>query len=259
MSRVSGITLLVSIFLWSNLSIAQQIMRKITVTGHRGAAAIAPENTMLSIQKAVLLKVDRVEIDIHQSKDGKLVVIHDATLDRTTDGKGKVKNYTYGELRKFNIDSSTERLSTLQDAMDWCNNKTILLIDVKRGHGHYKGFEENLVNVIKENEFHKKCIVQSWNTKLLKTIHELDPDIVIHKLVVLSWLTNFKGMAMASEFTFDHRRIKKKTIHRVHELEKKINVYTVNDASDVTKLVTLGVDGIITDDPRLILDRQKPR
>lgn len=257
MIRPSLLVIAALLTLLPSFVMSQQIMRRITVTGHRGAAAIAPENTMQSVQKAILLGVDRVEIDVHQTKDGEIVVIHDHTLDRTTNGTGKIKDYTYRELQKFEINGSTEHISTLQDAMGWTNNKVVLVIEIKKRHGYYKGIEEKVLEIIKENEFQKKCIIHAFDTKVLKVIHELNPDIELHKLVIAGPLTNFKGMDFVSEFSLYRKSIKKKHIDKIHTQNKKVNVWTVNDNDEITKLVALGIDGIITDDPRVILDRLK--
>jgi len=257
MNRFSVLIVSLLFTLSLNSAFAQADKRNITVTGHRGAAALSPENTMLSVQKAISLGVHRVEIDVHQSKDGEIVIMHDHTLNRTTNGKGKIKKYTYEELQKFEIDNSIERISTLQDAIDLCKDKVILVIELKKRHGYYNGIEEKVVKLIQENNFKKQCIIHAFDTKVLKTIHALDPEIELHKLVLIGLLTNFKKFDYVSEFSVYNKFVKQRHIKKIHALNKKANVWTVNDKDEVAKLVAWGVDGIITDDPRVILNRLK--
>ncbi|MBL4755962.1 MAG: hypothetical protein JKY52_20510 [Flavobacteriales bacterium] len=212
---------------------------------------------MLSVKKAISLGVDRVEIDVHQSKDGEIVIIHDHTLDRTTNGTGKIKKYTYEELQKFEIDKSIERISTLQDAIDLCKDKVILVIELKKHHGYYKGLEEKVVKIIQKNDLKKQCVVHAFNTKVLKTIHALDPEIELHKLVLIGLLTNFKKFDYVTEFSVYNKFVKQRHIKKIHALNKKANVWTVNDQDEVAQLVKWGVDGIITDNPWLILEGLK--
>ncbi|MBL4577154.1 MAG: hypothetical protein JKX74_01700 [Flavobacteriales bacterium] len=260
--QLTKLYLLLAFSLWMGTLQAQnmkheKIRPNITITGHRGAAALAPENTMLSIRKAILLGVERVEIDVHQSKDGEIVVIHDHTLDRTTNGSGKIKNYTYKDLRTFEIDSSGERISTLQDAINSCNNKAILVIEIKKSHGYYMGIEEKIVKIIQDNGLRKNCIIHAFDSKVLKTVHKLDPEIELHKLVLVGHIGNFKSLDFVTEFSIYYKTVRKKQIDKIHSLGKKVNAWTVNDTYEIADLVKMGVDGIITDDPGLIPEALK--
>jgi glycerophosphoryl diester phosphodiesterase len=108
------------------------------IIGHRGAAGLAPENTLASIEKALSLGVDRIEIDIHQTKDNVLVVIHDETLERTTNGKGKIKDLTYREILKYSAGAKfspaceNEKVPTLAEVLDLIDGKSQLLIELKK-------------------------------------------------------------------------------------------------------------------------------
>ncbi len=119
------------------------------VIAHRGASGYAPENTLASIRKGLDMGADMVEIDIHLSKDGEVVVIHDATLERTTDGTGKVQSKTLEELKKLNAGSwfgkefSQEKIPTLKEVIDLMDGKALLLIELKNDSKN--GMYEDLV------------------------------------------------------------------------------------------------------------------
>ena len=110
------------------------------IMGHRGAMGHAPENTMASFRKAVELGVEAIELDVHLSSDGKLVVIHDETLDRTTDGQGPVVAKTLTELKALDAGSwykpefAGERIPTLEEVLDWARDRVPVVIEVKFCH-----------------------------------------------------------------------------------------------------------------------------
>ena len=100
------------------------------LTGHRGAAALEPENTLLSMQKAIDLGVDQIELDVHLTRDQHLVVIHDTTVDRTTDGQGAVADFTLEEIKRLDAGKG-ERIPTLQEVIDLVRGKVVLQIELK--------------------------------------------------------------------------------------------------------------------------------
>ena len=100
------------------------------LTGHRGAAALEPENTLLSMQKAIDLSVDQIEIDVHLTSDQHLVVIHDTTVDRTTDGQGAVADFTLEKIKQLDAGKG-ERIPTLQEVIDLVRGKVVLQIELK--------------------------------------------------------------------------------------------------------------------------------
>src|SRR3712207_1869075 len=118
------------------------------VIGHRGAAGYAPENTMVSFERALALRADAIELDVHPTKDGSLVVIHDPTLDRTTSGHGPVVEHTLAEIRALDAGSwfhpsfKDERVPTLDEVLDWARRRTPVVIEIKQGPVFYPGVEE---------------------------------------------------------------------------------------------------------------------
>ncbi len=160
-------------------------MRKVTITAHRGAAGLAPENTISAIRKGMRY-ADRIEIDVHQSKDGKIVVMHDSSVDRTTNGKGKIRDLDWSYLSQldagswFSPEYKGERISPLEEVIDLVCPKKVLLIEVK--DGEYPGIENKIARIIEEKGVEDRVIIQSFSTKILETFHQLNPSIPLHKL-----------------------------------------------------------------------------
>jgi glycerophosphoryl diester phosphodiesterase len=141
------------------------------IMGHRGAAALAPENTLLSIATAMEIGVDAVEIDVHLSKDNEIVVIHDATVDRTTNGTGAVSSYTLEAIKKLDAGKG-ETIPTLQEVIDFIGGKVRLVIELKEA-----GTEEPVVQLIKRNGLWENVYVISFWHRLVKTVKEIESRI----------------------------------------------------------------------------------
>jgi len=164
--------------------------KNIIVTGHRGAGGLAPENTLAAIQLGLDLGVDRIEIDIHQTKDNHLVVLHDRSLRRTTTGSGFVKQKNLDEILKysagykFNKYYIKEKVPTLEQVIDLIDGRAELLIETKYSFMYYPNIERHLINVIKNKNAKNWCKVISFNDRALFRIHKLDKEIKLGKLFV---------------------------------------------------------------------------
>ena len=242
----------------------------VILTGHRGAGGLAPENTLAAIQKGLDNKVDRIEIDVQQTKDNIVIVMHDLSIDRTTDGKGLVKNLTYRELKKYSAGIKysekykNEKIPSLNQVLKLINQQATLVIEIKEGDAYYPGIEQRVVSSI--HKYHAKSwvIVHSFNDKALKKIREIDKDIVLHKLFIADFpfipliydgefkFTNLEQYAYATEISTFYPFTTQSLIDKIHSLNKKINVWTVNDSIKINRLINMGVDGIITDYPNYL-------
>ncbi|WP_046756993.1 glycerophosphodiester phosphodiesterase [Kordia jejudonensis] len=226
---------------------------KLTVTGHRGAAGLSPENTLASIQKAIELKVDRVEIDVHQTKDSVIVIIHDNSINRTTNGKGKIKNLTYEELQQFNIEDSLT-IPTLKEALKVIDKRAKLLIEIKEGNDYYPNIEKRILSIIKEYDAENWCIIQSFEDEIIEEIHTQNPNITIHKLLLTGALYDFDKLPYIEEYSVNYFFTTQKLVNKIHSLNKKINSWTVNTEDKIQLLKEMGVDGVITDYPNLLVN-----
>lgn len=249
--------------------------KNIIITGHRGAGGLAPENTLASIQLALDLGVDRIEIDVQQTKDNKIIVLHDRTLRRTTSGIGFVKQKDYEQILqlsagiKFNKFYVNEKVPTLEQVIDLIDGRVELLIETKYSFMYYPNIERHLINIIKLKDAKAWCKIISFNDRALFRIHKLDPSIRLGKLFVgkhanlpLSFdkgvnIKPLKRYHFVDEIIVKHVYATRAIIDKVHEFGKELHVWTVNDIETIDKLVERGVDGIISDYPNLLMKYKK--
>ncbi|MFA7163177.1 MAG: glycerophosphodiester phosphodiesterase, partial [Eubacteriales bacterium] len=159
-------------------------MKRPIIYAHRGASAYAPENTGSAFTKAIEMGAGGIELDIHMSKDGHLMVIHDESLNRTSNGKGLVKDLSLDELKGLDFGSwfdgsfKGERILTLEECLDLLEGwDGILNVEVKSGPILYDGIEEKLVKVLSEYKMIDRTIVSSFNHYSLLAIKQLEPEL----------------------------------------------------------------------------------
>jgi len=236
----------------------------VMVISHRGFSGVAPENTMAAFKKAIELGVDMIELDVHLSKDGQVVVIHDDTLNRTTNGKGKVANYTLSELKQLNAGSwfgsqfSGEKIPTLKEVLELSRGRVLVNIELKKGDlGQYtmidlvdRSFDE----VIKMG-MEDRVVFSSFDPFPLGGIQERSPRIQVNFLYNKPW-TSLQEVIGGHPFfilTFRKSVLTQAHISKAHQEGIKVNVYTLNTEEEIAQFLQWGVDGIITDYPdRLI-------
>ena len=152
------------------------------VWAHRGASGYAPENTLAAFEKAVELGADGVELDIQLTKDDEIVVIHDEKIDRTSDGKGWVKDYTLEELRGFNYNRTKPEyehadIPTMREVFELLKPTDLFInIEIKTGVFFYEKIEEKILALTKEMGMEDRVCYSSFNHYTVKRIHELKPD-----------------------------------------------------------------------------------
>ena len=154
------------------------------IFGHRGSAGTHPENTMISFQQACKDGADGIELDVQLSKDGVPVVIHDEKLNRTTNGKGFVKDFTVDELKKFNAvhkfkdDYTFCEIPTLEEVLIWLKQTNLIInIELKNGVILYEGMEEKIVHLVKQHSIEKRVIFSSFNHYSMIKLKHLAPEI----------------------------------------------------------------------------------
>ena len=244
--------------------------QRLTVTGHRGAAALAPENTLASVRRAMEIGVDRVEIDVQQTADGVVIVLHDRDLDRTTDMRGRVAKLKWAEVRKARANRGFEKqypgelIPTLDDILRAINGRCTLVIEIKDGHERYPDIEKRVLDAIKANRAEQWCVIHTFNDKVIHRLRELHCTVPVQKLLVgifpftslmLDFRLHFAELTDYPDvdaFTFSHGMITRQNVTDAHALGKKVHVYTVNNEHDMRQMISYGVDGIITDRPDLL-------
>jgi glycerophosphoryl diester phosphodiesterase len=216
--------------------------------GHRGARAYEPENTLRSFKKALEIGVDAVELDVRKTKDNQLVVIHDADVKKTTDGKGLVSELTLKEIKEFSTEKG-EKIPTLKEAFDFLDKKVKILIELKE-----EGVEEKVLSAVRENGLQKNVIIVSFIEEALRKVRELNKEIETgliyakHKNPVKSAL-DLKASYLLSLYRFTHTA----NVKKAHENGLKVIVWTVNKPEEVAEYVKKGVDGIASDKPDILI------
>ena len=224
--------------------------KQMMIMGHRGAAALEPENTLRSIGRAIEIGVDAVEIDVHLSKDKKVVVIHDETLDRTTNGTGDVHSHTLEELKALSAGKG-ERIPTLQEVIDFIDRRIRLVIELKA-----EGTEMEVVEVIRRNNlsYNDVYVISFWH-RLVKTVKEMDSSIRTGILLVgcpvdVSIATHASADAMVMRYSFVDRHL----VKIAHEAGLKIFIWNIDESHLLAPYVDMGVDGIGSNDPRILVE-----
>jgi glycerophosphoryl diester phosphodiesterase len=231
--------------------------------GHRGAAGYCPENTLSSFQKALEIGVDYLELDVQMTKDGELVVIHDSTVNRTTNGKGKVMEFTLREIQSLDAGSwfdckfTGEKIPSLTEVFDEFAGKVGFLLEIKKP-SLYPLIEEKLAEELKNRGLtseDRQIIVQSFDRVSLQRFHELLPSVPIGVLVKntgVKIISNKNLKSFASYVSYVNPKItmvNKRLINRIHHHGFKTMIWTVNKKNDLKTLKKISVDGIISDYP----------
>jgi glycerophosphoryl diester phosphodiesterase len=236
----------------------------ILVIAHRGFSGAAPENTLLAFRKAIEIGSDMIELDIQLSKDGKIVVIHDESLERTTNGHGKVADHTLQEIKKldagswFGAEFSGERIPTLQEVLDLAKGRVLVNIEIKNPtHGQYPITElaDKSLQAVKKAGMLDRLIFSSFNPVSLEYMQKKEPRAWMALLFHRPW-NSFLEMTSGKKYEVLNLRnihLTQEKISQVHKEELKVNVYTVNTEEELEQFVRWRADGIITNYPdRLI-------
>ncbi len=207
---------------------------------HRGASFFEPENTLRALKRAVEMGADMVEVDVRLSRDGELVVMHDPTLDRTTDGRGRVEDMTLGELKRLNAGRG-ELIPTLQEVIEAVRG-TGLVIEMK-----IPGIEEMVLEKIHENRL-KNVMITSFYHGSLRKVRMLDENI---KTGAIFSCQPVKPERMALDAGADaifpaQRFVNGDMIKSVHGNDIQVYPWTVDSPERAKELMGLGVDGMVT-------------
>lgn len=218
------------------------------IFGHRGSSKREPENTMRAIQAAFQEGADGVEFDVRRTKDRKIVIIHDATISRTSDGNGRVKKFDYSELLEYDFGKG-EKIPLLEDVLKKYGNKHWLNIEVKE-----PGFEKELVKLLHGLSINEKVVISSFKMSVLKTISNLTTEIPL-AFLFNEPRNNFTKL-QKKKITSIHPgklHVNKQLMQAANKANLKVRVWTVDKIKEAKRLAKLNVDGIITNDPKEII------
>ncbi|MGI9551729.1 MAG: glycerophosphodiester phosphodiesterase [Aurantibacter sp.] len=229
---------------------ACDMAQKPLVIGHRGAMGHETENTLASVQKALDLGVDMIEIDIFKVKSGELVVFHDETVDRLANAGGKIEEYNYFELRRLILDGN-HQIPMLQEVLKLIDNKVALNIELKGKHTTDR-LDHILKYYIKEKGWSMdNFVISSFDWDELRAMRALNKEI---KIAVLTEEDPVKAIEIAQELKADainphFKKLTRENVNAIKDAGFKIYTWTVNDPQDIITVKRHGVDGIITNFP----------
>lgn len=251
--------------------------RRTLIIGHRGYPAFAPENTLPAWKLAIEAGADMAELDYYPTKDGKLIVVHDGTLDRTTDATNRwggkkihVSTKTAAELEAldagkwFDAKYTGTKLPLLSEAIDLIQGKgCVTLIERKEGDA------ATCVKMLQEQKLVNEVVVQAFDWRYLKEFHDLEPkqflgalgppkeladgskpDSKRSKVLDSAWLDDVEKSGAKAAVWND--QVTKEAVQEAHKRGLKVWVYTINEAAQANKLLDMGVDGLITNNTGLL-------
>lgn len=233
-------------------------MRKVQIQGHRGACGYAPENTLPSFQMALKMGADGIECDIHLTSDGRFVVCHDDTVDRTSDGRGKINEMPLGEFKsydfgkKFDASYKGTPAPTLEEMLDVVKNMNPVNIEIKEFGKAFDRDEslDRFYEVLKKYDIIGNTIVSSFDAPLIRRLKQLHSDVY----TCLLYTKRVRPAAYAQSIGCSaihpyYKRLKKITVESAHKRGLKVNCWTPNEEADIRRMIEIGCDGIITNYP----------
>ncbi|NLI70430.1 MAG: glycerophosphodiester phosphodiesterase [Firmicutes bacterium] len=245
---------------------------KMMILGHRGSPREAPENTIPSFLTALERGADGIELDVTLSRDKALIIIHDYTLSRTTDGRGLAARRTLEQLKSLDAGSyfsrqfAGTRIPTLQEVIEALGRKAFIMIEIKTSLvGANMETADAVAAVVARHDLYKRVVVSSFNPFALVRTRKTDPHIpvgLLHFPLVPSLLQrgSFADMVRPAVLHPHHRLVNRKYMEQARMLGCRVIPWTVNAEEDLNRMMQMGVDGVITDYPgriRKVLAKSK--
>ena len=226
------------------------------ITAHRGYSTAAPENTLPAFQLAIDHGSDRAELDVQMTKDGVVMVTHDASLRRCTGRNANIYDLTYAEVRKldagrwFGAAYAGTKIPTLEEVLDLCKSKIQLNIEIKPNAATPE-LEAETVRLIYEKGFENDCVITSQSYETLCKVKELAPEIPTGYILALG-VGSYYDLPAADFFSVEATFITSGMVQQIHKRGKTVSAWTVNREEDASEMLSLGVDDLITDKPEMV-------
>lgn len=230
--------------------------RRPIIIGHRGAAGLAPENTLPAFQVAIELGIDGIEFDVQRSKDGVPVVFHDEDLERLTTGTGKLWDKTLDELQALTIKTDQDdfgdvRIPALQEVFDFVRQAGQLLMIELKEPWRFPGIEEQVIALVRRYDLVERTQIRSFYHDALHTVHRLAPEIAVSEL----WLDRLPkdDEVIYKTVNAHHALYTAAEIERLHRRGVQVTAWTVDDLAEAQRLKDAGIDGLTTNYPDRLL------
>ena len=223
-------------------------MQRVLRIGHRGAAGHAPENTLAAIQKGIALGVNFVEIDVRRTADGVLVALHDQTVNRTTNGKGRVDRLCLRDIEKLDAGDG-EHIPTLEEVLQAAARKTGLMLELK-----IRGAAQQTIEAVREAGIRDSVIYASFLHDELQHVRTVDPEASLMVLFGgLSRVSVARAVKYGSSYAgLPHDKATRVLVDSFHRSGLRVFVYTADAPSDIQHALSLEVDGVISNFPERI-------
>lgn len=225
----------------------------VEVTAHRGYSSVYPENTIPAFKGAIEVGADWAELDVQQTSDGEVIVMHDSSLKRTTGLDKEVWQVTWDEIKNLDNGSwfdkkyQAVRIPTLEEVLKVCRGKIRLNIEIKPS-GHDKNLEESVAKLLKEYHMRDSCVVSSLKYESLQKVKEADDSIETVYITSVSY-GNFTNLEYADGYSVESTMLTQSFVSKAQKAGKQVYVWTVNSEDQLEKVVGMGIDNVITDDP----------
>ncbi len=236
------------------------------IAAHRGGARLWPENTLTAFRGALGLGVDLVELDVHQTRDGEVVVVHDPTLERTTTGRGAVRDLTWAELSPVLIrGTADERLPRLAEVLALLQPTPVgLLLEIKTGPGgaRYPGIEERVLALVQAAKLADRTTVMAFDWTILERLRALSTSVRLTGLLSHRGAERVGGVGAvaprlralgANDLGIERPLLTPEAVRAAHDAGLSIGVWTVNEPEELRQVLAAGVDYVTTDEPDLAL------
>lgn len=223
-------------------------MHQVIIVGHRGAAGHAPENTVRAIEAGIACGADFVEIDLRRTADGALVALHDATVDRTTDGTGRIDRLPLRDVKRLDAGGG-QRIPTLEEALDAADGRVGLMLELK-----VRGIARQALEAVRRSGFANPVLYASFLHEELAAVRTADPDAPLMALfdrVPPPSVARARTYA-ASHVGLRHSRTTRRLVNTLHRAGLLAFVYTPNRPRNIQHALSLGVDGVISNFPERI-------
>lgn len=228
-----------------------------TVMAHRGLSADAPENTLYAFSDAISVGADFIELDVQQTRDGVLVVMHDSNLKRTTGVNKNIWDVDYADIQNLDAGSwfdpayANARIPTLEETLQFVDKRAKLNIEIKPTKHGSDTLEQDVAELITQYQYTDACYVTSFSYGSLKKVKEVNPEIRTGYLMSVAY-GQFYSLKYADAFSLNKVFVTSQVVNAAHQQGKQIFAWTVNSMSEVRSLCNLHVDSIITDDPVMV-------
>ena len=241
----------------------------LTITGHRGGALLGAENSLECIRKGLDAGASSIEIDVHITADGHIVVCHDPTVDRTTNGSGAINGMTIEQIKELRLlENGTvtdQQIPTLEQVLEVIDGRAELLLEIKRTNSNNKGIEQRVLEILRQHGALKYTAIQSFDDNVLETLHSLDSTLQLEKLLFCKFLgipVIFDGTfscfspqkySYIRSFNFYHRGLSKSLSEYLHKNGYRTRIWTLNDPHAIPDIE---LEGVITDRPDLFANKK---